>query len=114
MNAAGQPVGGVMRGTRLRLLLHESYEVDVQWVPTSSSPAVRDMRLRPTRSIPAGQRIVVSVDATRCGELPGEIHCISDPGVHALPADRTMDVCRIAQEERPSAPEGVIFLGFMR
>jgi hypothetical protein len=43
---------------------HEGYEVDVQWVPTGSSPAVRDMRLRPTRSIPAGESIVISVDAT--------------------------------------------------
>ena len=42
----------------------EGYEVDVQWVPTSSSPAVRDLRLRRTRSIPAGETIVVSVDAT--------------------------------------------------
>jgi hypothetical protein len=42
----------------------DGYEADVQWVPTSSSPAVRDMRLRPTRSIPAGESIVVSVDAT--------------------------------------------------
>jgi hypothetical protein len=41
----------------------DGYEVDVQWVPTSSSPAVRDLRLRPTRSIPAGESIVVSVDA---------------------------------------------------
>jgi hypothetical protein len=42
----------------------EGYEVDVQWVPTGSSPAVRDLRPRPTRSIPAGESIVVSVDAT--------------------------------------------------
>jgi hypothetical protein len=42
----------------------EDYEVDVQWVPTGSSLAVRDLRLRPTRSIPAGESIVVSVDAT--------------------------------------------------
>ena len=41
------------------------------------------------------------------GELPGEIHRISDTGVHTLPADRTMDVCRIAQEERASAAEAV-------
>jgi hypothetical protein len=40
------------------------YEVDVQWVPTGSSPAVRDLRLRPTRSIRASESIVVSVDAT--------------------------------------------------
>ena len=33
------------------------------------------------------------------GELPCEIHRISDAGVHTLPADRTMDVCRIAQEK---------------
>jgi hypothetical protein len=44
--------------------LHEGYEVDVQWVPTGSSPAVRDMRVRRTRSISAGDSIVVSVDAT--------------------------------------------------
>jgi hypothetical protein len=43
---------------------HQGYEVDVQWVPTSGSPAVRDLRLRPKRSIPAGESIVVSVDAT--------------------------------------------------
>ena len=43
---------------------HDGYEHDVQWVPTSSSPAVRDMRLRPTRSIRAGESTVVSVDAT--------------------------------------------------
>jgi hypothetical protein len=41
------------------------YEVDVQPVPPpSSSPAVQDLRLRLTRSIPAGASIVVSVDAT--------------------------------------------------
>jgi hypothetical protein len=44
--------------------VHDGYEVDVQWVPTGASPAVRDMRLRSTRSIPAGDSIVVSVDAT--------------------------------------------------
>jgi hypothetical protein len=42
----------------------EGYEVDVQWVPAASSPAVRDLRLRPTRSIPAGASVVVSVDAS--------------------------------------------------
>ena len=40
------------------------YEVDVQWVPTNGSPAVRDLRIRRTRSIPAGESIVVSVDAS--------------------------------------------------
>jgi hypothetical protein len=43
---------------------HEGYETDVQWVPTGASPVVRDMRLRPTRGIPAGGSIVVSVDPT--------------------------------------------------
>lgn len=49
----------------------DGYEVDVQWVPTTSSPAVRDMRLRATRGIPAGESIVVSVDATNslCTDL---------------------------------------------
>jgi len=42
----------------------EGYEVDVQWVPTGSSPAVRDLRPRPTHSIPAGGSTVVSVDPT--------------------------------------------------
>jgi hypothetical protein len=42
----------------------DGYEVDVQWVPTGPSPAVRDMRLRPTRSIRAGESTLVSVDAT--------------------------------------------------
>ena len=42
----------------------DGYEVDVQWVPTSSSSALRDMRLRRTRSIPAGESTVVSVDST--------------------------------------------------
>lgn len=52
------------RGLGYVYSFHPGYEVDVQWVPTGSSPAVRDMRLRPTRSIPAGESIVVSVDAT--------------------------------------------------
>jgi hypothetical protein len=44
--------------------IHEGYDPDVQWVPTDSSPAVRDLRLRPTRSIPAGESTIVSVDGT--------------------------------------------------
>lgn len=42
----------------------EGFDVDVQWVPMNSSPAVQDLRPRPTRSIRAGDSIVVSVDAT--------------------------------------------------
>jgi len=52
------------RGLGYVYALRDGYEVDVQWVPTSASPAVRDMRLRPTRAIPAGESIAVSVDAT--------------------------------------------------
>ncbi|HXG89622.1 MAG TPA: hypothetical protein VNJ02_14940 [Vicinamibacterales bacterium] len=60
---------------------HDGYNPDFQWVPTSGSPAVRDMRLRLTRSIPAGESIVVSVDATSmlCADLediyPGDMRC---------------------------------------
>ena len=43
---------------------HDGYEVDVQWVPTSSSPAVQDLRLRPSRSISAGASTAVLLDAT--------------------------------------------------
>lgn len=42
---------------------HDGYEVDVQWVPTGSSPAVQDLRLPHSRSISAGASTVVSVDA---------------------------------------------------
>jgi hypothetical protein len=44
--------------------LVDGYEADVQWVPTTASPVVRDLRLRRTRSIPAGASVAVSVDAT--------------------------------------------------
>ena len=43
---------------------HDGYEVDVQWVPIGFSPAVQDLRLRPSRSISAGASTVVLVDAT--------------------------------------------------
>lgn len=42
----------------------DGYEVDVQWVPAGSSPAVQDLRLPYSRSISAGASTVVSVDAT--------------------------------------------------
>jgi hypothetical protein len=50
---------------------HDGYEVDVQWVPTGSSPAVQDLRLSPSRSIPAGAPTVVSVDpsSSLCTDL---------------------------------------------
>ena len=40
------------------------YESDVQWVPNGSSAVVRDMRLRSTRRIRAGESIVVTVNGT--------------------------------------------------
>lgn len=43
---------------------HDGYEVDVQWVPTGSSPAVQNLRLRPSRRISAGASTVVLVDGT--------------------------------------------------
>jgi len=52
------------RGLGYVYSLAEGYEADVQWVPTGPSPVVRNMRLRFTRSIPAGESTVVSVDAT--------------------------------------------------
>jgi len=53
-------------GCRLSFVysVQEGYEVDVQWVPSGVSPVVRDMRLRPTRSIRAGESIGVAVDGT--------------------------------------------------
>jgi hypothetical protein len=44
--------------------LHDDFEVDVQWVPIGSSSAVRDLRLRRSRSISAGASTDVVVDAT--------------------------------------------------
>jgi len=44
--------------------VREGYEVDVQWVPVGSSSAVRDMSLRATRPILAGESILVTVGPT--------------------------------------------------
>jgi hypothetical protein len=57
-------LGAVNWGLGFVYSFREGYEVDVQWVPTGSTPAVRDMRLRTTRAIPAGESILVSVEAT--------------------------------------------------
>ena len=42
----------------------DGYEVDVQWVPVGPNPAVRDMHLRPSRKILAGDSTFVSVAPT--------------------------------------------------
>lgn len=52
------------RGFGFVYALRDGYQVDVQWVPTSGSPALRDMQLRHMRSIAAGESIDVSVDGT--------------------------------------------------
>lgn len=58
-----EPAPWAGRGLGYIYALSTGYEVDVQWVPTGASPAVRDLRLRSSRSIQAGQSTVVTVDA---------------------------------------------------
>src|SRR5215470_8586660 len=38
-------------------------------------------------------------------EFPGEIDGVADPCIHALPAGRAMNVCRIAEQKRAPFPE---------
>ena len=38
-------------------------------------------------------------------QFPGEVHGIANAGIHALTADRTVDVCGIAEEEGPPSTE---------
>jgi hypothetical protein len=52
------------RGLGYVYSLRDGYEVDVQWVPVGPSPAVREMKLRPTRTIAAGQAVTISVQPT--------------------------------------------------
>src|SRR5262245_25246432 len=40
-----------------------------------------------------------------CGQLPRQVHRITDTGVHPLPADRTVHVCGVAEEERATIAE---------
>ncbi len=40
------------------------YNIDVQWVPTDFTPAVRDLRLRRPRRISAGASLLLAVDPT--------------------------------------------------
>ena len=39
------------------------------------------------------------------GELPGQVHRVADAGVHALSADRTVDVRGVAEQERAALAE---------
>jgi hypothetical protein len=50
---------------------HDGYETDIQWVPTGSTTAVQNFRLRPVRRISAGASTVVSVepDSSLCSDL---------------------------------------------
>ncbi len=41
------------------------------------------------------------------GQLPGQVVGIHDPGVHALPAGRAVDVHSVAGQHDPAAPVGV-------
>ena len=59
-----QPLSWPQHGLGYVHSFSDGYEVDVQWVPTGPSPAVRDLRLRPTRSIPAGASTTVTVEPT--------------------------------------------------
>jgi hypothetical protein len=42
----------------------DGYEVDVQWVPVDQSPAVKDLKLHPTRALTPGESTVVTVGPT--------------------------------------------------
>ena len=52
------------RGLGYVASLREGFEVDVQWVPVGPSPAVRNMKLRASRAILAGESKMVTVDGT--------------------------------------------------
>jgi hypothetical protein len=38
-------------------------------------------------------------------QLPGQIDCVADPGVHPLSAGRAVDVSRVAKQEGAALPE---------
>ena len=59
------------RGLGFVYSIRAGYEVDVQWVPVGASPAVRDLRLRTTHPILAGESTVVSVEpaSSLCTDL---------------------------------------------
>ena len=41
-------------------------------------------------------------------EFPGRIDGVANPGIHALPADRIMNVSRLAEEKRASCRQSVL------
>jgi len=43
--------------------IRDGYESDVQWVPESPSPVIRNMRIRPTRPLVPGGSTVVTLDS---------------------------------------------------
>lgn len=59
------------RGIGYVYSLHANYETNIQWVPTGSTTAVQNLRLRPIRRISAGVSTVVSVepDSSLCSDL---------------------------------------------
>jgi hypothetical protein len=104
-----QPRAWPGRGLGYVYSFRDGYEVDVQWVPTSSSPAVRDMRLRPTRSIPAGASIVVSVDATSslCTDL--EDLYVMDSRCEIVVIESGAGMLNVEARPAPGAPAPTIF-----
>jgi hypothetical protein len=88
---------------------HEGYEVDVQWVPIGSSPAVRDMRLRPTRSIRPGESVVVSVDATSslCTDL--EDLWVMESRCEIVVIESGAGMLNVEARPAPGAPAPTIF-----
>jgi hypothetical protein len=66
-----QPRSWPGRGLGFVYSFGDGYEVDVQWVPVGPNPAVRNMNLRTTRTIVAGDSTVVTVDpaSSLCTDL---------------------------------------------
>lgn len=52
------------RGLGYVYSFREGYEVDVQWVPVGPSPTIRDLSIRASRPILAGESIEVTVEPT--------------------------------------------------
>jgi hypothetical protein len=88
---------------------HEGYEVDVQWVPIGSSPAVQDLRLRPTRSIPAGASTVVRVDpaSSLCTDLEDLWRMESRCEIVVI--DSGAGILNVEARPAPGAPVPLIF-----
>src|SRR5205807_7629456 len=67
----------------------------------------RDQSARETDSLGfvAVEEMLRRTIAEHAGELPREVGRVSDPGVHPLPADGTVDVRGIAEQEAAALPK---------